>query len=785
MFRNWILVLSSLKNNWLWLVISTYLILGSYLIYVTYSKPYLGIKLEEENGQWLIVEPYYKEWSNKQRISAGDIILEVDGNNINELNNIKYYPVIREAKELKFVNQEDGQLIHLQIAPFDIPEQFFYILVLPACYYLLSLIVSLYLYKKQKNSSLINLLILFILTVSLAYVSIGASGRLDSVGTIVNRSSMILCLVLLIHFLRNYFLYLKLKWLLIRNIKFIYIIPLIIAFLSIFSIIDPSMNPLLSIITLWLFFILLLLIFGILGIGYSKYKTPQLKIFLLSIISPFLPFLFLFAIPQIIFHKYILSADICSLFLMLIPYSFIFTQLTERIFDMEYYITRFRHYFNFSFAFTVWLLMGLYWITDLDISRMTEIFFFSFLSLIALFYIKEKIDYHKRKILFSTKGDYMHKMYTTIDSIGRVIKIEDLLEKFVIEVALHLEINHIDVLTYDFQTYQVTSLSKSKEYTQNQIDEVLLEELRLGDIKKTEHFYIAFIHQDVNYKRILVVDHNKSIYLKDEELLWLELLLLYLNNFIENTKMVEELLEQLKHMKEADNNQLPWLNKLLWLRFEQEKYQLAQELHDTILQEQLHIAREMDVVIHAKKTTNIQTNLSKVHDHMVASLNDLRGYCENLKPPLLDTLGLNAALEKLIQKVHKRAEFVLIYTIDRLYLEDERLNLMIYRLFQELLNNALKHSYADTVEIHLLEKEDGFEINYSDDGVGCNMDEIIHADSMGIRGMQERVQAFNGKFSIKTNVGDGVSIKIQVNEGEHTRSYDYNTYNKRLAQSRG
>ncbi|WP_341300892.1 ATP-binding protein [Lysinibacillus sp. FSL H8-0500] len=782
MLRNGTLALNFLKNNWLWLAISTYLILGSYLIYVTYSTPYLGIKLKEENGQWLISEPYYKEWANKQNLSVGDIILEVDGNNIDELNIFKYDPVIRAAKELTFVNQEDGQLIHLQIAPFDVPEQFLYAFFLPACYFLLSLIVSLYLYKKQKNSSLIKLLILFILTVSLAYVSMGASGRLDNIGTVVNRSSMILCLVLLIHFLRNYFLFLHLKWLFIYNIKIIYILPLIIvSSFSIFSIIYPFTNTLFSILILWLFFILLIIIFGILGIGYLKYKTPQLKIFLLSIISPFFPFLFLFAIPQIIFHKYILSADISSLFLILIPYSFIFTQLTERIFDMEYYITRFRHYFNISFAFTAWLLIGLYWITDLSISRITGIFFFFFLSLIALFYIKEKVDYHKRKILFSTKGDYIHRMYTTIDSIGRVVKIEDLLKKFVLEATLHLEIKQIDVLTYDLQMQQVTSLNKSKGYSQNQIDEILLEELRLGDIKKTEHFYIAFIHQDINYKRILVIDHNKSIYLKEEELLWLELLLLYLNNFIENTKMVEEMLEQLKQVKEADNHQFPWLHKLLWLRFEQEKYQLAQELHDTILQEQLHIARELHGAIHAKKIADIQMDLSKVHDNMIASLTDLRGYCENLKPPLLDTLGLNAALEKLIQKVCKRAEFVLSYTMDRLYLEDERLNLMIYRIFQELMNNALKHSYANIVEIHLLETDDGFEINYSDDGVGCKMDEIIIADSMGIRGMQERVHSFNGKFSMDTDIGKGMSIRIKVNEGEQTHSQSYYTYNGRPA----
>ena len=57
----------------------------------------------------------------------------------------------------------------------------------------------------------------------------------------------------------------------------------------------------------------------------------------------------MYALPVIVFNRYILSAEICSLFLMLIPFSFIFTQLTERIFDMEYFISRLRYYFNFSF----------------------------------------------------------------------------------------------------------------------------------------------------------------------------------------------------------------------------------------------------------------------------------------------------------------------------------------------------------------------------------------------------------------------------------------------------
>lgn len=784
MFRKYDLVLNSNNKQWFWLAIGIYLVLGMYLLNVTYSEPVLSMKVQKEDGQWILIEPYYREWAEQHQIKTGDIILEVNGVEPDYLHDLKYEPVIRSVRELT-IKKSNGDTSNLRVSLFDIPQQFYYVLIVPSCYFLLTLFITLYLYYKQKNTILINLLILFTLTVSLAYVSSGAASRLNAVGIIINRGSMLLCLAILTHFMKSYFEFIGLKWIFIKKASIFYIFPIIGVLLSVFSILYPSTHFQNSYIILGLFFFLLLVILGIIIVGYFKYRTPQLKILLSSIIIPFLPFLFLYALPQILFNKQLLSADICSIFLMLIPFSFIFTQLTERIFDMEYFISRLRYYFNFSFAFTLWLLLGLYVLTDLSMTRLTEIFFFAFLSLIALFYIKERVDYRKRKILFSTKGDYIHRLYTTVDSIGRVVKIEDLLERFVQEVILQLEVENVSVLTYDFHTHHSTLTNQPKAYKQYEIDEGLLERLSLGDIQKTEHYYIAFIHQDTHYKRMLVIDHCQTIYLKDEELLWLELLLLYLNNFIENTKMVEELLDQLKHMKEADNQQLPWLNKLLWLRFEEEKYQLAQELHDTILQEQLHIAREMDVLIHAKDTEAIPSQLVKVHEQMVTSLNDLRGYCENLKPPLLDTLGLNAALEKLIQKIHKRADFLLIYTMDRLYLEDERLNLMIYRLFQELLNNALKHSYADTVEVHLLGTEEGFEIMYTDDGVGCNMDDIILADSMGIRGMQERVQAFNGKFALDTKAGEGMTIRIQVSEANNPQPYAYNTLKRPTYTIRG
>lgn len=766
-----------LNINWFWTLLSIYIVVGLYLLLITYSAPFLSIELIEKDGEWIVDDPYYTEWAEKNNLAVGDTILRIDNIDIHQFPFIKFDHSIRSANLLTF-KKPDNQIIDIEIHHLDIPQQFYLQLVIPSFYFVITLFLALYLYLNKNKTPSLNILIIFILVVSLAYISSSASGRLNSIGLIVNGLCMLLCLVLLIQFFKSYFTFLKIKLIFLKNIELLYIVPLISIFFSMYCIINPKFLPLRSVSILSLFILLLILALCILIRNYFKYKIPQLKILFIGIIVPFLPFFFFFVLPKLLFQKHILSAETCALFLLLIPCSFIFTQLTERLFDIEYYITRLRYYIGFSFSVTLWILVGLYFITDrlITLDIMVNLFFFVFLSLIALLYVKEKIDYSKRKVLFSTKGDYIHRLYTTIDKIGRTIEIESLLNKFSQEVRLHLEIDCVYILTYDFQKQLFTLSDESANSLISHFVPTLIDNLELGKIQKVDSFYFAFIHQDLHYKRILVLNPSTTIQLKDEELLWLELLILYVNNFMENTKMIEELIEELKQMKQTDDKQLPWFNKLLWLRFEEEKYKLAQELHDTNLQEQLHIAREVDLLIHTKESDDIQINLAKIHKQMLTSLHDLRLYCESLKPPLLNTLGLDAALEKFIKKIEERADFTLIYTFDRLYLEDERLNLVIYRLFQEILNNAIKHSFASTVEIHLKEVPEGFEIIYSDNGVGCDLLKVMQSDSMGIKGMQEKVQIFNGQIQINSQHQEGMSIRIKVIEGSET--FDYDAYSR-------
>lgn len=755
--------------NWFWGLISGYILVGLYLLYIAFSAPFLSIELVEKDGEWIIEDLYYKKWAEENNLSLGDTILSVDNVNIHEFPYIKFDKSIRSANLLTFKNSFN-QIIDIEISHLDIPKQFYLQLIIPSFYFILTLFLAFYLYFKRKNPS-INILIVFILVVSLAYISSSASGRLDSLGLIINGFCMLLCLVLLMQFFKSYFAFLNLKSPFLNKIEILYIIPFISIFLSIYSIFSPYFLTLRSAIILSFFILLLTLALSVLLINYYKYKIPQLKILFIGIIIPFLPFLVFFVLPKIIFREHLLSAEISALFLLFIPCSFIFTQLTERLFDIEYYITRLRYYVGFSLIFTLWILVGLYFLADrlLTFDRIFSLSFFIFLTLIALLYIKEKTDYSKRKVLFSTKGNYIHSLYTTIDKIGRTADLESILEKFTQEVRLHLEVNCVYILTYDFEKQLFTSNSGPSHLIPALTNSLNLD---LGLIKKIDDFYFASIHQDTKCKRILVLNPNNTIHFKAEELLWLELLILYVNNFIENTKMIEGLIQELKTIKQANDKQFPWLNKLLWLHFEEEKYKLAQELHDTNLQEQLHIAREVDLLIHTKESSNIHKELKKVHEHMLTSLHDLRLYCESLKPPLLDTLGLNAALEKLIQKTEERSKFTLISEFDRLYLEDEDLNLVIYRIFQEVLNNAIKHSFATTVKIHLKEQTDGFEIMYSDNGIGCDLLKVTQSDSMGLKGIREKVQIFNGQMDINSSHQEGMSIRIKVIERRDRFDYD-------------
>lgn len=722
-----------------------YVGIAIYLSIVAYHKPLIKIELQQQHEQWAVEAPYYKKWAAEQGIEVGDVILNVDSVPINEISTIIYVHSIRAANELT-IQKQDGTIKKIEILHKDLPAQFYLHVILLIIYFVLSLGAGFYLYKRQKDIASMKWLILFILTIALTYLSSTASSKLNLLGGIVTNGGILLAPLVLLQFLQNYYRYLHIKWTFIQRIEMLYILPVIGAVLGGVEIVYPFLRNTTSLIILTTSFLLFACSLWILLHGYYKTRLIQLRLLILSVILPFLPFLLLFVVPEVIRQRPILEAEYSILFVLLIPFCFMFLRVSERLFDIHYYITRTSYYLVVTSALTIWLWLGLYFLMDNVPNGILVVFLF--ISILLFFYIKEKVDAKYRDILFTPKGNTIRQLSKVIDQMSIAYRVEVLLSILKEEAAKHLEIQNIKIVNNDGSSRPAECVMTDEQ----------MQQLHAGEIIKLSNVYVALIHQEAHMQRLLLIEHQGTIRLKDEELLWLKLLLKYAGSAIESLKKIEELLRELQSLQQTAEQEPIWLKKLVWLKVEQEKYYVAQELHDTVLQNLTHLTREIGLLVEDETAVSAQELYEQMHNNV----QDLRAYCETLKPPVLDKFGLTAALSQLAQQVSNKAKFKLCTTFERVYLQHEQLPLVIYRIVQELLNNALKHSDATKVTLSLQELDEGFELIYEDDGMGCELEQMLQTDSLGIRGIKERVEAFTGYCRIEANVNEGVFIHIII-----------------------
>jgi len=718
-------------SKWTYSIFTTYLLLGIYVLVVASKIPYIGISIDTTNKQSVMTEFYYPNWAQQHNIEEGDLLLTIDGKPISS--NQLHYSFVRCAKELTFM-KPNGDVHTVSVKHKDIPEEYYLQIIFPLFYFVLSFAVAIFLWRRNTDNLLTSLLSLFLLTCSLAYISSGASARGNLIGGFVIGIGIVLCMVLFIHFLQFYFRYLRIEWPYL-NTKWLYLTLLVIPCCDLIGIVNSDFHTISSLIRLGMFAVLILYSLYILLTSYLRTRLAKIRLITIAFITPFLPFLLFFVIPLIFGLNPILQSEVAALFLLFIPFSFIFIQVNERLFDIEYQLSRLRYYSTLAFfsAFLLTTVITILFIDKLSIVKITGVFILIFFVIIASFYIKEQLDFKYRKIIFSSTGNYVHNLYAAVNRMGKAKNQQELLDQFKYEITEKLGTT----------AFTITTITEGASVNRNEVN-----------------IWNHLLLHDTGEEKIML---NIRHVLQKEELLWLELLALYVSMFIDNLKLIEDLVYEIKLMKDHNDTQLPWFDKLLWNIIEKEKSILAQELHDTILQEQLHLARELDVL--ASSPIIKKEKVLDIREHLLNASKDLREYCENLSPPLLDTFGLQIALKKLIQKVKIRADFLLKADIERVQFQDVTLHLVVYRLVQELLNNAIKHAEATEVSLKLEAIHRGFILQYDDNGIGCNIEGLMQSSaSMGINGIRERVRAFNGDITITSNLNEGMHIFIQIQE---------------------
>lgn len=197
---------------------------------------------------------------------------------------------------------------------------------------------------------------------------------------------------------------------------------------------------------------------------------------------------------------------------------------------------------------------------------------------------------------------------------------------------------------------------------------------------------------------------------------------------------------------------------------EEERSALSRALHDELggilISAKLDIAGVRDKL---KPTDPAAARLERAVAVLDQGVELKRRLVEELRPTLLDNLGLAAALEWLVFDTCKRAQI----NYDVRVPEDERypdaLSIALFRITQEALANAIRYSQAKQIVVELTRRGDQVALAITDDGIGIPEGAETHPSSLGISGMRHRVKALGGSFTIRRRPTGGTAIEVTLN----------------------
>ncbi len=216
------------------------------------------------------------------------------------------------------------------------------------------------------------------------------------------------------------------------------------------------------------------------------------------------------------------------------------------------------------------------------------------------------------------------------------------------------------------------------------------------------------------------------------------------------------------------------------LRVNEELHRLSSYLQGIREEERISIAREIHDELGQQLTGlkmyvyNLGKNLGDPQEDSKGLINDIteltgeivesvRRISANLRPPILDDLGLVPALEWQSKEMEKRAA-VKVNFESELFLLDlpQHITTGLFRIYQEALNNAVKYAQAKTISGKLEIRDDCLWLEIADDGIGMNIAEQREKKTFGLLGIQERTYMMKGKYELNSQPGEGTRIMVTV-----------------------
>jgi signal transduction histidine kinase len=194
---------------------------------------------------------------------------------------------------------------------------------------------------------------------------------------------------------------------------------------------------------------------------------------------------------------------------------------------------------------------------------------------------------------------------------------------------------------------------------------------------------------------------------------------------------------------------------------EEERTRIARELHDQLGQEltALHLALALTAQRFSRDPKSIGGNIDEMTALLKRTQTTTRNLVTELRPQLLDELGLQAGIEWLIRQTEQRSPVRCSLTADAIASLPPDVSTVAFRIVQEALTNVVRHSQAKQVEVRLAARNGTLDLAVSDDGIGLPME---RTSGFGLIGIRERVATRAGKMELGERPGGGTVLSVRL-----------------------
>ena len=225
-----------------------------------------------------------------------------------------------------------------------------------------------------------------------------------------------------------------------------------------------------------------------------------------------------------------------------------------------------------------------------------------------------------------------------------------------------------------------------------------------------------------------------------------------------------------EEMIQASREQMRALAGRLQTVREEERTDIAREIHDELggaltgmkVDVSFLIKSALKIENEAARTSLI-AGMDSVTKSIDTTIHAVRRIAMELRPGILDDLGLVAALEWQLKDFEKRTGIRCEFfpPVEDISL-DADLSTALFRIFQEALTNVARHSGATEVRVRLRADADCSTLEVEDNGKGIEKEKLLSSESLGLLGMRERAQMFGGRITVTGTPGTGTTVKVEI-----------------------